>query len=221
MIFIVAGMGSGTGTGASPVIAKLAKDLGILTIAVVNTPFSFEYSNKKVQASNGIKALKECVDVLITIPCQKILETIDRMKSIMDLFSIANNLLHQGVESICDLIIDGGSDSVSFADLKAAISGTGEAYIGIGLDSGENRARMAVEKAISSPFLKGIPYNTAKIALIKISGSENLGKQEVDEAMAVIRDVVAPDAVVLSVVSVDLELDDKMNVTVVLGRFLS
>jgi cell division protein FtsZ len=219
MVFITAGLGGGTGTGASPVIAELAKNAEALTVAVVTKPFEFEHRIRAAQAEDGIKELKNVVDTLITIPNQKLLDVVDRNTSLLDAFAKANDILRQGVQSISDLITVVGYVNVDFADVKAVMSETGSALMGIGMDAGENRAQRATEKAISSPLLEEASIDGAQGVLVNISGSEDLGMHEVNEAMVPIHDAIDPDANVVFGVIIDESLNDKVKVTVIATGF--
>lgn len=219
MIFITAGLGGGTGTGASPVIAELAKNSNALTVAVVTKPFEFEGRVRSAQAEDGIKELKNMVDALITIPNQKLLDVVDRNTTLMDAFNRANDVLRQGVQSISDLITGVGFINVDFADVETVMAETGSALMGIGIDAGETRAQRATEKAISSPLLEEASIDGARGVLVNISGSADLGMHEVSEAMAPIHDAVDPDANVVFGVVIDPELNDKVKVTVIATGF--
>jgi cell division protein FtsZ len=219
MVFIAAGLGGGTGTGASPVIAELAKSSGALTVAVVTKPFEFERRIRAAQAEDGIKELKNVVDALITIPNQKLLDVAGRDMSLMAAFDKANDVLRQGVQSISDLITGVGFINVDFADVQAVMSETGSALMGIGIDEGENRAERATEKAISSPLLEEASIEGARGVLVNIAGSQSLGMQEVNDAMMPINDSVDPDANVVFGVVIDDSLDEKIKVTVIATGF--
>lgn len=219
MAFITAGLGGGTGTGASPVIAELAKNAGVLTVAVVTRPFGFEGRIRASQAEDGIKELKNFVDALITIPNQRLLEVVDRGTSLVEAFSIANDVLRQGVQGISDLITGVGYISVDFADVRTVMTETGSALMGIGLDSGDNRAQRATEKAMSNPLVEEASIQGARGVLVNISGGPDLGMHEVDEAMAPIHEAVAPDAIILFGVVIDPELNDNVKVTVIATGF--
>jgi len=219
MVFITAGLGGGTGTGASPVMAELAKNAQVLTVAVVTKPFEFEGRVRAAQAEDGIKELRNVVDTLITIPNQKLLEVVDRNTSLLDAFGRANDILRQGVQSISDLITGVGYINVDFADVRTIMAQTGSALMGIGVDAGESRAQRATEKAISSPLLEEASIEGARGVLVNISGSEDLGMHEVNEAMAPIHDAVDPDANVVFGVVIEPELNDKVKVTVIATGF--
>lgn len=219
MVFITAGLGGGTGTGASPVIAELARSAGALTVAVVTRPFEFERRIRAAQAEDGIKELRNIVDALITIPNQRLLDVVDRNTTMVEAFNKANDVLRQGVQSISDLITGTGFINVDFADVEAVMSETGSALMGIGIDAGENRAQRATEKAISSPLLEEASIEGARGVLVNISGSENLGMHEVKEAMDPINDAVDPEANVVFGVVIDDNLNDKVKVTVIATGF--
>ena len=219
MIFITAGLGGGTGTGASPVIAELAKSSAALTVAVVTKPFEFEARVRSAQAESGVKELKNVVDALITIPNQKLLDVVDRNTTLIEAFAKANDVLRQGVQSISDLITGVGLLNVDFADVETIMSDTGSALMGIGIDAGENRAVRATEKAISSPLLEEATIDGARGVLVNISGSNDLGMHEVSEAMTPISDVIDPDAIVVFGAFIDENLGDKMKVTVIATGF--
>ena len=219
MVFVAAGLGGGTGTGASPVVAELAKSSGALTVAVVTKPFEFERRIRAAQAEDGIKELRNVVDALITIPNQKLLDVAGRDMSLMAAFERANDVLRQGVQSISDLITGVGFINVDFADVQAVMSETGSALMGIGIDEGENRAERATEKAISSPLLEEASIEGARGILVNIAGSQNLGMQEVNDAMTPINDSVDPDANVVFGVVIDDDLEEKIKVTVIATGF--
>lgn len=219
MVFITAGLGGGTGTGASPVVAELAKNAGVLTVAVATRPFEFEGRVRAAQAEDGIKELKNFVDALITIPNQRLLEVVDRNTSLIEAFNIANDVLRQGVQGISDLITGVGYISVDFADVRTVMTETGSALMGIGLDGSDNRAQRATEKAMSNPLVEEASIQGARGILVNISGGPDLGMHEVDEAMAPIHDSVAPDAIILFGVVIDPELKDNVKVTVIATGF--
>lgn len=219
MLFITAGLGGGTGTGAAPVVAELAKSHDVLTVAVVTKPFDFEGRVRSAQAEDGVKELKNFVDALITIPNQKLLEVIDRNTTMIESFNIANDVLRQGVQSISDLITGVGYIKVDFADVRTVMAETGSALMGIGIGDGENRAQRATEKAISNPLVEAASIEGARGVLVNISGGPNLGMHEVEEAMTPIHDVVSPDAIILFGVVIDPELNDKLKVTVIATGF--
>jgi len=219
MIFITAGLGGGTGTGAAPVVAQLAKDAGALTVAVVTKPFIFEGKPRAANAENGIKELKNVVDALIVVPNQKLLDVVEKNTNIKTAFNKANDILRQGVQSISDLIVGTGLIVVDFNDVKTIMSETGSALMGIGVDTGENRAQRAAEKAISSQLLEETSIQGARGILVNISGNDDITLHEVDDAMTLIRGSADPDANVIFGVLIDDSLDEKIKVTVIATGF--
>ncbi|MBO1910113.1 cell division protein FtsZ, partial [Microvirga sp. 3-52] len=185
MVFVTAGMGGGTGTGAAPVIAQVAKELGALTVGVVTRPFTFEGRKRQTQAIGGITAMKESVDTLIVIPNDKLLEIVDKNTPMLEAFREADNVLRQGVQGISDLIAVPGLINLDFADVKTIMSNKGSALMGIGVSTGENRASEAAKKAISSPLLE-TSIDGAKGVLMNITGGSNLSLFEVQEAADIV-----------------------------------
>lgn len=185
MVFVTAGMGGGTGTGAAPVIAQIARDLGALTVGVVTRPFSFEGRKRATQATGGIAAMKESVDTLIVIPNDRLLEIVDKSTPMLEAFREADNVLRQGVQGISDLIAVPGLINLDFADVKTIMSNKGSALMGIGVASGENRAAEAAKKAISSPLLE-TSIDGAQGVLLNITGGSNLSLYEVQEAADIV-----------------------------------
>ena len=218
MVFITAGMGGGTGTGSAPIVAKIAKEMGALTIAVVTKPFRFEGPVRLRQAEEGIKKLKEQVDALIIIPNEKLLQVIDKMTTMVEAFKIADDVLRHGVQGIADLITIPGLINLDFADVKTIMKDSGSAMMGIGKASGENRAAVAAEKAISSPLLEET-ISGATGVIINISGGENLTLHEVHEASDVIYSAVDPDAHIIFGSVIDEKLDDEIMITVIATGF--
>jgi cell division protein FtsZ len=185
MVFVTAGMGGGTGTGAAPVIAQIARDLGALTVGVVTRPFTFEGKKRSGQASGGIGAMKEAVDTLIVIPNDRLLEIVDKSTPMLEAFREADNVLRQGVQGISDLIAVPGLINLDFADVKTIMSNKGSALMGIGVSAGENRAAEAAKKAISSPLLE-TSIDGAQGVLMNITGGTNLSLYEVQEAADIV-----------------------------------
>lgn len=218
MVFITCGLGGGTGTGASPVVAEIARDLGALTVGVVTKPFSFEGSQRREVANKGHLELEEKVDTLITIPNDKLLQIIDKKTSLIDAFMIVDDVLRQGVQGISDLITIPGIVNVDFADVKTIMQGTGSALMGIGRASGDNRAVEAAKAAIASPLLE-LSVNGAKGVLFNVSGGEDLGMFEIDEAARVITEAVDPDAKIIFGAVRDPELNNEIKVTVIATGF--
>ena len=196
MVFIAAGMGGGTVTGAAPVVAEVARDLGILTVAVVTKPFPFEGRKRMAIADVGIKELSERVDSLITIPNEKLLSVLGKTTSLLDAFKAANNVLHGAVQGIADLIMRPGMINVDFADVKAIMSNTGSALMGIGTGTGDNRAVEAAKAAILSPLLD-FSIEGARGILFTISGGPDLGMLEINEAAKIITSSADPEAKVI------------------------
>lgn len=218
MVFITAGMGGGTGTGGAPIIAKLSKSLGALTVGVVTKPFSFEGHIRMKQAEEGIKLLKECVDTLIVIPNDRLLQVVDKNTSILEAFKIADEVLLQGIQGITDIVVEPGLINVDFADVKMIIANAGTAIMGMGRASGENRAIKAAERAINSPILE-TNIQGAKGILFNISGSSNLTLYEVNEAAEIISKAANPEANIIFGAVINKELNDEVKITVIAAGF--
>lgn len=218
MVFVTAGMGGGTGTGAAPVVAQCAKELGALTVGVVTKPFSFEGKVRMRNAMSGIEKLKANVDTLLIVPNDRLLQTVDKKTSLKDAFKIADDVLRQGIQGISDLITVPGIINLDFADVKTIMSDQGEALMGIGLGTGENRASDAAKMAISSPLLER-SIDGAKGIIISITGNEDLGLFEINEASQVITEAADPDANIIWGTSVDPNLDDTVKITVIATGF--
>jgi cell division protein FtsZ len=218
MVFLTAGFGGGTGTGATPVIAEVAKDMGVLTIAVVTKPFKFEGPIRISQADNGIALLKEKVDALIVIPNDKLLQVIDKRTSIIDAFKVADDVLRQGVKGISDLITVPGLINLDFADVRTIMMDAGSAMMGIGMASGENRAIEAAEQAISSPLLEET-ITGAKGVIFNVTGGSDLTLFEVGEAAQVIQNAVDPDANIIFGSVIDEKLQGDIMITVIATGF--
>ncbi|HZW82615.1 MAG TPA: cell division protein FtsZ [Candidatus Deferrimicrobium sp.] len=218
MVFVTAGMGGGTGTGAAPVIAEIAKELGALTVGVVTRPFTFEGRKRALQADKGIADLKAKVDTLITIPNDRLLQVVDKHTSINEAFRIADDVLRQGVQGISDLIAIPGLINLDFADVKTIMSDTGSALMGIGQAGGDNRAADAAKKAISSPLLE-TSIEGAKGVLLNITGGPNLGLYEVNEAAEIIAEAADPEANIIFGAVIDENLGDEVRVTVIATGF--
>ena len=215
MVFITAGMGGGTGTGAAPVVAEVAKELGILTVAVVTKPFSFEGGKRMQIADAGIKALSEHVDSLITIPNEKLLQVLGKTTSLLDAFKAANDVLFNAVQGIAELITKPGLINVDFADVRTVMSEMGVAMMGTGRASGEDRAREAAELAIRSPLLEDVNLSGAKGLLVNITAGLDLAIGEFDEVGCTIKEFARDDATVVVGTVIDPEMVDEMRVTVV------
>lgn len=218
MVFITAGMGGGTGTGATSIIAEIAKDIGALTVGVVTKPFPFEGRRRMQHADNGIATLRSKVDTLIMIPNEKLLHVVDKHTSINDAFRIADDVLRQGVQGISDLIAVPGLINLDFADVKTIMLETGSALMGIGSATGENRAAVAARAAISSPLLE-TSIEGAKGVLLNITGGSNLGLFEVNEAAEIIAQASDPDANIIFGAVIDDDLGDEVRVTVIATGF--
>lgn len=218
MVFVTAGMGGGTGTGAAPIIAEVAKEIGALTVGVVTKPFGFEGRRRQTFAEKGIEFLKEKVDTLIVIPNDRLLQVIDKNTSMLDAFKIADAVLLQGVKGISDLIAVPGLINLDFADVKTIMKDTGSALMGIGVASGENRAHDAANQAVSSPLLE-TSINGAKGVLLNISGGANLGLHEVQEAASVVEKYVDTDANIIFGAVIDETMGDEIKVTVIATGF--
>lgn len=218
MVFVTAGMGGGTGTGAAPVIAQVAKDLGALTVGVVTRPFTFEGRKRQTQAIGGITAMKESVDTLIVIPNDKLLEIVDKNTPMLEAFREADNVLRQGVQGISDLIAVPGLINLDFADVKTIMSNRGSALMGIGISTGENRASEAAKKAISSPLLE-TSIDGAKGVLMNITGGSNLSLFEVQEAADIVASASDEDVNMIFGSVINDDLKDEIIVTVIATGF--
>ncbi|MFA6305429.1 MAG: cell division protein FtsZ [Candidatus Gracilibacteria bacterium] len=218
MIFITCGLGGGTGTGGAPVIASVAKEMGILTVAVVTKPFSFEGHRRKSQADEGLENLKNKVDTLITIPNDKILSIIDKKTPLNDAFAVVDDVLRQGVQGIADLITVHGMINVDFADVKAVMENAGSALMGIGYGTGENRAQEAAKAAIESPLLE-LSIDGAKGILFNITGGNDLSMFEVDEAARVITEAADPEANIIFGAVINDSYTGEIKITVVATGF--
>lgn len=218
MLFITCGLGGGTGTGAAPVIAEIARDLGILTVAVVTKPFSFEGHRRKTQAEEGLENLKNKVDTLIVIPNDKILSLIDKKTPLSEAFTVVDDVLRQGVQGISDLITVHGMINVDFADVRAIMENAGSALMGIGYGTGENRAVEAAKAAIDSPLLE-LDINGAKGILFNITGGTDLSMFEVDEAARIITEAADPEANIIFGAVVNDSYTGEIKITVVATGF--
>jgi len=218
MVFVTCGLGGGTGTGGSPVIAELARDLGALTVAVVTKPFSFEGAQRKNIAERGLSELADKVDTIITIPNNKLLQVIDKKTSLLDAFIVVDEVLRQGVQGISELITVPGLINVDFADVKAVMANAGSALMGIGQASAENKAIEAAKAAISSPLLE-MSIEGARGILFTIVGGPNLGMHEVNEAAKVITSSADEDAKIIFGAVVDDKFKDEIKITVVATGF--
>ena len=218
MVFVAAGMGGGTGTGAAPVVAEIAKEIGALTVGVVTRPFSFEGRKRAMQAERGILELKDKVDTLITIPNDRLLQVVDKHTTVQEAFKIADDVLLQGVQGISNLITIPGLINLDFADVKTIMADTGSALMGIGQAAGENRAVEAARRAISSPLLE-TSIEGAKGVLLNITGGPNLTLLEVNEASEVVGDAADQEANIIFGAVIDESMKDDLRVTVIATGF--
>ena len=218
MVFITAGMGGGTGTGAAPVVAEIAREQGVLTVGVVTKPFAFEGRKRMTQAEQGIEELRSKVDSLVIIPNERLKYATDQKITFANAFEIADDVLRQAVQSISDLIRDTGFINLDFADVSAVMKDAGLAHMGVGRAAGKGKAEEAARMAISSPLLE-TSINGARGVLINVTGSMDMGLEEVEQAASLVQDAVHPDALTIFGATFDEELDDEMRVTVIATGF--
>ncbi|MFO7310707.1 MAG: cell division protein FtsZ [Bacillota bacterium] len=218
MVFITAGMGGGTGTGGTPVVAEIAREVSALTVGVVTKPFSFEGRRRQQQAEQGIEALRDKVDTLIVIPNDRLLQVAEKKTSILEAFRLADDVLRQGVQGISDLITVPGLINLDFADVRTIMANAGSALMGIGVASGEERAIKAAKMAISSPLLEA-SIEGARGILLNITGSSNLGLFEVNDAAEIIAEAADPEANIIFGAVIDESLRDEVRVTVIATGF--
>jgi cell division protein FtsZ len=218
MVFITAGMGGGTGTGAAPIVAEVAKELGALTVAVVTRPFTFEGRKRANAADLGIKNLRERVDAIIVVPNDKLIDIAGDNLSLMESFKFADNVLLQGVQGISDLIVVPGTINIDFADVKTIMSTAGSALMGIGISEGENRAVTAAQQAISSPLLES-SIQGARGVLLNITAGSDVGLGEVNKACSIIQEAVDPDANIIFGTAINEEMGEKIKITVIATGF--
>jgi cell division protein FtsZ len=214
MVFVAAGEGGGTGTGAAPVVAKIARDLGALTVGIVTTPFKFEGTKRRAQAESGVDALRKECDTTIVIPNDRLLEVLDRSTSMLDAFRIADDVLRHGVQGICDLITNPGLINLDFADVRTIMQDSGSALMGIGYASGENRAKEAAERALRSPLIE-TEITGARGILLSIAGGDDLTLYEVNEAAEAVREAATDDTNIIFGATIDERLAGQMWITVV------
>jgi cell division protein FtsZ len=219
MVFVTTGLGGGTGTGAAPVIASLASELGALTIAVVTKPFRFEGRKRQLQAERGLEELRDCVDTVITIPNERLLTTIARATSLTDAFASADDVLRQAIQGISDLILVPGLINLDFADVKTIMAGMGLAIMGTGFSEGEGRAMIAANAAISSPLLEDASVKGARGVIINVTGGSDLSLLEVSEASAVIQEAAHEDANIIFGAVIDPAMTGKVKITVIATGF--
>ena len=219
MVFITAGLGGGTGTGGAPIVASLASELGALTVAVVTKPFTFEGRSRQIQAQEGVRELREQVDTLISIPNDRLLQTVERTTSLSEAFSTADDVLRQAVQGISDLITVPGLINLDFADVRTIMRGMGDAVMGTGIAEGDKRAEDAAKMAISSPLLEDASVDGAKGVIINITGGEDMGLHEVNDASSIIHAAAHEDANIIFGAVVDPKMAGKMKVTVIATGF--
>jgi len=219
MIFVTTGLGGGTGTGAAPVVASLASELGALTVAVVTKPFKFEGRKRLLQAERGLESLRDCVDTIITIPNERLLTIIDRSTPLVDAFATADDVLRQAIQGISDLILVPGLINLDFADVKTIMLGMGLAMMGTGVAEGDDRAVEAARRAISSPLLEGASVTGARGVIINITGGPDLSLVEVSNASTIVQEAADEDANIIFGAVVDPELKGKVKITVIATGF--
>jgi len=219
MVFVTTGLGGGTGTGAAPVVASLASELGALTIAVVTKPFKFEGRRRQMQSEAGLESLRECVDTVITIPNERLLTIIERKTTLNEAFVTADDVLRQAIQGISDLIIVPGLINLDFADVKTIMAGMGLAMMGTGVAEGETRAVEAARRAISSPLLEGASVNGARGVIINVTGGPDLSLLEVSEASTIIQEAAHEDANIIFGAVVDKQLEGRVKITVIATGF--
>ncbi|MDD5916142.1 MAG: cell division protein FtsZ [Clostridiales bacterium] len=218
MVFITAGMGGGTGTGAAPIVAKIAKQLGILTVCIVTKPFNFEGKKRMAQAESGIKRLAEVTDSLIVIPNERLKLLTDKKITFLNAFYEADDILRKGVQSICELVTQEAEINVDFADVCAVMQGAGLAHMGVGSAKGKDKAEQAAKLAMSSPLLE-TNINGAKGIVINVTASPDIGLEEVDYAVAMITNEANPDATIIFGAAFDDSLEDEMRITLIATGF--
>jgi len=218
MVFVTAGMGGGTGTGAAPVIAEIAKSMGILTVGVVTKPFPFEGKKRMQYADEVIRKLKEKVDTLVTIPNERLLSIVDKKTSLMDSFKMADDVLRQGVQGISDLITIPGLVNLDFADVRTIMTEKGLAHMGVGRGTGDNRAKEAAKQAISSPLLETSIAGATGV-LLNITGGPDLGLLEINEAAEIVQQSADPDAQIIFGAVIDENIKDEIRITVIATGF--
>ncbi len=219
MVFVTAGMGGGTGTGAAPVVAGIARELGSLTVGVVTKPFEFEGKRRMTQAEDGIRELRKHVDTLLVIPNQRLLGLVDKATPVLEAFKVADDVLRQAIKGIADVITMTGHINVDFADVRTVMTYTGRAVMGMGISRGTNRAIEAAQKAISSPLLEEGSVEGAKGVLLNITGGATLSLHEVDEAASIIKEAADPQANIILGHALDPDMGDDVMVTVIATGF--
>ncbi|MDR2470634.1 MAG: cell division protein FtsZ [Treponema sp.] len=219
MVFVTAGMGGGTGTGAAPVIAQAARESGALTVGVVTKPFGFEGRYKARLAEEGIAKMREAVDTLIVIQNQQLLSIVEKRTPIRDAFRMADDILRQGVQGISDLILETGLINIDFADVKSTMCGQGDALMGVGVSAGDNRAQEAALRAVENPLLEDTTIVGARRLLINVSGGDNFALTELEDVVEVISEKADPETQIISGAALNPELGDKLQVTVIATGF--
>jgi cell division protein FtsZ len=214
MVFVTAGEGGGTGSGAAPIVARIARELGALTVGIVTTPFKFEGTRRAKQAVDGVQAMRESCDTLIVIPNDRLLEVLDKSTSMLDAFRIADDVLRHGVQGICDLITNPGLINLDFADVRTVMKDSGSALMGIGYATGENRAKEAAERALRSPLIE-TEITGARGILLSIAGGDDLTLYEVNEAAEAVREASTDDTNIIFGATIDDRLTGQMWITVV------
>lgn len=218
MVFVTSGMGGGTGTGAAPVVAEVSKEMGILTVAVVSKPFPFEGKRRMMQADSGVEELRQCVDTLIVIPNEKLLQVVEKQTSFVEAFKMSDDVLKQGVQGISDLITTPGLVNLDFADVKTIMLDAGVAHMGIGRATGEHRAQEAARQAIHSPLLE-TSIEGAGGVLINVTGGKDLGLLEINEAAELVQKSVDPEANIIFGAVIDENLTNEIVITVIATGF--
>jgi cell division protein FtsZ len=214
MVFVTAGEGGGTGSGAAPVVARISREIGALTVGIVTLPFKFEGTRRKKQAEDGLQALREACDTLIVVPNDRLLEVLDKSTSMLDAFRIADDVLRHGVQGICDLITNPGLINLDFADVRTIMADSGSALMGIGYATGENRAKEAAERALRSPLIE-TEITGARGILLSIAGGDDLTLYEVNEAAEAVREAATDDTNIIFGATIDDRLEGQMWITVV------
>jgi len=220
MVFVTTGLGGGTGTGGAPIIANLAREMGALVVAVVTLPFAFEGRRRRAQAEEGLEALRQCVDTVITIPNDKLLHTVETGTPMAEAFLIADDILRQAVQGISDLITVPGEINLDFADVRTVMSGMGMALMGTGVADGEHRAVDAAQRAISSPLLEDASIHGARGVLINVTGGRDMTLHEVSEAAGIVQQAADPDANIIFGTVIDRQMKGKVKITVIATGFL-
>jgi cell division protein FtsZ len=220
MVFVTTGLGGGTGTGGAPIIANLAREMGALVVAVVTLPFEFEGRRRRAQADEGLDALRQVVDTVITIPNDKLLHTVEKGTPIAEAFVIADDILRQAVQGISDLITVPGEINLDFADVKTVMSGMGMALMGTGVADGEHRSVEAAQRAISSPLLEDASIHGARGVLINVTGGEDMTLHEVSEAADIVQEAADPEANIIFGTVIDRSMQGKVKITVIATGFL-